>query len=190
MSFLKSGLGRDIFSIVEEKAQSATMQILKDKQGFVERESQRKSFLEQDKLVSMKKIVEYEGLVEAFPQKQDKLVTEIEMHKTAASLLQDTLNGLYKDKLYMSELRTLAEEGLPGPEEEEPEAELDLEAEEPEEQIEEEGEELINEETIPGDEAVDEDGAVDFMDGEVAQLEEGDPQIAVEDVGVEDDQVE
>jgi len=106
MDFLTNMLGgTNIFETVQAKAKQAGLAITKDKSDFVNREESRKRFLEEDKLASMKKIMEYEGAIDKFPSVQHELVGEIESHKTANALMQETLTGLIHDKKQLTEMK-------------------------------------------------------------------------------------
>lgn len=107
--FLTNILGRDVFANVQAKAKEAALAITKDKSDFVKREEQRKRFLEEDKLTSMKKIVEYEGEIDKFDSNQSKLLSDIETTKTANALLQDTLAMVLLDKKQLALMRERAE---------------------------------------------------------------------------------
>ena len=73
MAFLTEGLGLDIVQQVQEKA-SATSKILRDKKNFVDRENRRAEYLNEEKLLSMKNIVNYQEEVEKFPEAQSQLL--------------------------------------------------------------------------------------------------------------------
>lgn len=65
--------------------------------------------MEQDKLTSMKNVMAYQEEQERFPEKQAKLVKDIEQTKTANALIETTLDKLYADKSYLNELREAEE---------------------------------------------------------------------------------
>ena len=52
---------------MKAQAKEAALAITKDKNVFVNTEEQRKRFLEEQKLLAMKKILEYENAIENFP---------------------------------------------------------------------------------------------------------------------------
>ena len=58
---------QDVVSQVTKQAND-TVSILGDREDFIMRERQRKEFMEQDKLTSMKKVMEYQQAVDDFPQ--------------------------------------------------------------------------------------------------------------------------
>ena len=114
------------------------------------REEQRKRFLEEEKLHTMKKIVEYQREVDEFPQTQQNLLEAIEKAKTNNTLVTDMLAGIMEDKTYLNTVRdekdrieqemeeAAAEEG-----EAEMEEEVEIEQEEEEVEMEEDnGEDL------------------------------------------------
>ena len=67
LAFLQNQLGMDIVKQVQEKALN-TMSILDDKEKFVSRERMRLKFLEEEKLVTMKNIVQYKEKIDQFPE--------------------------------------------------------------------------------------------------------------------------
>ena len=67
LAFLQNQLGLDIVQQVQEKALN-TMSILDDKDKFVQRERMRLQFLEDEKLQTMKNIVQYKEKIDKFPE--------------------------------------------------------------------------------------------------------------------------
>lgn len=68
--------------------------------------------MEQDKLISMKKVMEYQQAVDNFPAEQAALKKKIEDTKTANALIAATLRGIVADKKYINELREKNEEQM------------------------------------------------------------------------------
>lgn len=108
--FLDNLLGSNLVKDVKAKAKEAALSITKDKNEFLNSEEQRKSFLMEQKLLSMKKIMSYESAIENFPDVQAELLTEINAAKVANSLLQETLAGLIHDKRELNEVKAAAAE--------------------------------------------------------------------------------
>ena len=112
-SFIKTGAfvqnligGKtNIFSQVQVKAKEAALRAVEDKSEFMRREEQRKRFLEEEKLHTMKKIVEYQREVDEFPQTQQNLLEAIEKAKTNNTLVTDMLAGIMEDKTYLNTVR-------------------------------------------------------------------------------------
>ena len=61
--------------------------------------------MEEDKLTSMKKVMEYQDAIDNFPESQMKLKQDIESTQTANALLSATLRGIIADKKYIDELK-------------------------------------------------------------------------------------
>ena len=95
----------NIFSQVQVKAKEAALRAVEDKSEFMRREEQRKRFLEEEKLHTMKKIVEYQREVDEFPQTQQNLLEAIEKAKTNNTLVTDMLAGIMEDKTYLNTVR-------------------------------------------------------------------------------------
>ena len=87
----------------------------------------------------MKRIVKYEGEIEAFPARQHDLMTQISANKSANKLVQECLNGVFNDK---KEMHTLREQ---------------LKTEQEAEQEHEEGEDELEEDQGEGFEELEED---------------------------------
>ena len=103
-SFLSNMLGgQDLFHEVQDKARTV-LRLTKDKEEFVYREEQRLHSLEQDKLTSMKRIMEYERELAGFPDGHKRLHGDICRSQAAYSLIQGCLNGLFLDKNFMREV--------------------------------------------------------------------------------------
>ena len=81
------------------------MSIHKDKEDFVSREKKRRNALLEDKLQSMKKIVEYERELNNFEAGHQKLNSEIRMGKASNQLIQACITGLFNDQQYMQQLQ-------------------------------------------------------------------------------------
>jgi len=62
----------------------------------------------QDKLTSMKKIVEYEKELKDFASEHKRLNDDIRSSKASNSLVHACVTGLFSDKQYMIELREQA----------------------------------------------------------------------------------
>lgn len=69
----------------------------------------RVKMLREDKLASMKKIMEYEGELNSFEENHQRLNEEIRMGKASNQLVQACITGLYSDRLYMQEIQNQAE---------------------------------------------------------------------------------
>ena len=83
---------------MEGAAKRATLRVQNDKQWFVKREQDRINVMLNDKLTSMKKIVEYEHELENFSTEHKRLNDEINSSKAANSLVQACVTGLFNDK--------------------------------------------------------------------------------------------
>ena len=70
----------------------------KDKREFVEREQRRVQILLEDKLASMKKIVEIQASLENFQEDHKRLNDDINELRAANQLLEACIQGLYNDK--------------------------------------------------------------------------------------------
>ena len=138
------------------------------------REESRKTFLESEKLHTMKKIVEYQHEVDSFPQTQQTLLDKIEKGKTNNSLVTDMLAGILADHNQLKQVRderarleeealeAMAEEGEQEGEEGEAEMEEDNGEEEEEQPEEGEGEAVEEEEPAAEEGIVEEDPEEDY----------------------------
>ena len=70
----------------------------KDKREFMEREQRRVQILLEDKLASMKKIVEIQASLENFQEDHKRLNDDINELRAANQLLEACIQGLYNDK--------------------------------------------------------------------------------------------
>ena len=70
----------------------------KDKREFVQREQRRVQILLEDKLASMKKIVEIQSSLENFQEDHKRLNDDINELRAANQLLEACIQGLYNDK--------------------------------------------------------------------------------------------
>ena len=70
----------------------------KDKREFVEREQRRVQILLEDKLASMKKIVEIQASLDNFQEDHKRLNDDINELRAANQLLEACIQGLYNDK--------------------------------------------------------------------------------------------
>lgn len=104
-----SEVGKLVGDAVETAAKQAALKIQQDKKEFVAREQNRVNALLQDKLTSMKKIMQYNEELKNFAEGHRRLNDDISMNKAANSLIQACMNGLYNDKQYMAEIRERAE---------------------------------------------------------------------------------